>query len=197
MRLGLTCWPCRAWQSSRSSSRSSSECRRLRAASEFQNSLGCWPSASFGAACARRRRDGPSNRAVLRRPREADADVHGRARAYFVTMLGIIVVAGVLADLINLPGIVGAFLAGLSVNAAVGSHPAKERMEFFGKALFIPIFFVVTAFLIEPVAFGRAIWTQFWLVAGLIGSLILGKGIAAFLAGRAFGYARVAKLEMW
>jgi Kef-type K+ transport system membrane component KefB len=116
---------------------------------------------------------------------------------YFVTMLGIMAVAGVLADFINLPGIVGAFLAGLSVNAAVGSHPAKEKVEFFGKALFVPIFFVVTAFLIEPVAFGRAIWTQFWLVAGLIGSLLLGKGVAAFLAGRAFGYSREAKLVMW
>jgi Kef-type K+ transport system membrane component KefB len=85
----------------------------------------------------------------------------------------------------------------LSVNAAVGNHPAKEKVDFFGKALFIPIFFVVTAFLIEPVAFARAIWTHFWLVAGLVGSLILGKGIAAFLTGRAFGYSREAKLAMW
>ena len=40
-------------------------------------------------------------------------------------MLGIMAVAGVLADCINLPGIVGAFLAGLAVNAAVEEHPAK------------------------------------------------------------------------
>jgi Kef-type K+ transport system membrane component KefB len=116
---------------------------------------------------------------------------------YFVTMLGIMVVAGVLADLINLPDIVGAFLAGGAVNAAVGDHPAKEKLHFFSKALFVPIFFIVTGFLIAPVAVGRTIVDNFWLVAGIVASLILGKGIAAVIAGRAFGYGRQATLTMW
>ena len=117
--------------------------------------------------------------------------------SYFVTMLGIMVVAGVLADFINLPDIVGAFLAGGAVNAAVGDHPAKEKLHFFGKALFVPIFFIVTGFLIAPVAVGRTILDNFWLVAGIVASLILGKGIAAAIAGRAFGYGRQATLTMW
>jgi Kef-type K+ transport system membrane component KefB len=112
-------------------------------------------------------------------------------------MLGIMVVAGVLADLINLPDIVGAFLAGGAVNAAVGDHPAKEKLHFFGKALFVPIFFIVTGFLIAPVAVGRTILQDFWLVGGIVASLILGKGIAATIAGRAFGYGRQATLTMW
>jgi len=121
----------------------------------------------------------------------------GNEAAYFVTMLGVMVVAGVLADLINLPGIVGAFLAGLSVNAAVGTHPAKEKLEFFGNALFVPIFFVVTGCLIAPVEFAQAVVGHFLLVAGIVAALIAGKGVAAFLGGQAFGYARPAKLEMW
>jgi Kef-type K+ transport system membrane component KefB len=116
---------------------------------------------------------------------------------YFITMLGIMVAAGVLADFINLPDIVGAFLAGWAVNAAAAGHPAKEKLVFFGKALFIPIFFIVTGFLIVPVAIGHTILNSFWLVAGMIGSLILGKGIAAAIAGRAFGDARQARLTMW
>jgi Kef-type K+ transport system membrane component KefB len=112
-------------------------------------------------------------------------------------MLAIMVVAGVLADLINLPDIVGAFLAGGAVNTAVGDHPAKEKLHFFGKALFVPIFFIVTGFLIAPVAVGRTIHDNFWLVAGIIASLILGKGIAAAIAGRAFGYGRQATFTMW
>jgi Kef-type K+ transport system membrane component KefB len=116
---------------------------------------------------------------------------------YFVTMLGIMVVAGVLADSINLPDIVGAFLAGWAVNAAATDHPAKEKLVFFGKALFIPIFFIVTGFLIVPIAIGQTILNNFWLVAGMIGSLILGKGIAAAIAGRAFGYGLQARLTMW
>jgi Kef-type K+ transport system membrane component KefB len=117
--------------------------------------------------------------------------------SYFVTMLGIMVVAGVLADLINLPDIVGAFLAGRAVNAAVGDHPAKEKLEFFGKALFVPIFFLVTGLLIVPAAIGQTMLNNFWLVAGIIVSLMLGKAIAAEIAGRAFGYAPQARLTMF
>ena len=116
---------------------------------------------------------------------------------YFVVMLGIMAVAGELADLINLPDIVGAFLAGLAVNAAVGDHPAKEKLDFFGRAFFIPIFFIVIGFLIVPGAVGRTILDNFWLVAGMVVSLILWKGIAAAIAGRAFGYPRDARLTMW
>src|SRR6516164_886673 len=117
--------------------------------------------------------------------------------AFFVTMLGIMAVAGELADLINLPDIVGAFMAGLAVNAAVGDHPAKEKLEFFGKSFFIPIFFIVVGFLIVPNAVGQTIFNNFWLVAGMVAALILGKGIAAGIAGRAFGYSRTARLTMW
>ena len=62
--------------------------------------------------------------------------------AHFLLMLGVMAVAGATADLINLPGIVGAFLAGLAVNGAVHDDPARAKLEFFGKALFIPSFFI-------------------------------------------------------
>jgi Kef-type K+ transport system membrane component KefB len=44
---------------------------------------------------------------------------------------------------------------------------------------------------------GRTIIDNFWLVAGMVASLILGKGIAAAIAGRAFGYGRQATLAVW
>jgi Kef-type K+ transport system membrane component KefB len=65
-------------------------------------------------------------------------------------MLAILAVAAVIAQAINLPGIVGAFLAGLAVNAAVHNQPAKEKIEFFGNAFFIPVFFIVMGFLNNP-----------------------------------------------
>ena len=116
---------------------------------------------------------------------------------YFVTMLGIMAVSGMLADLINLPDIVGAFLAGWAVNAAAVDHPAKEKLDFFGRAFFIPIFFIVIGFLIVPVTVGQTIFNNFWLVVGMVVSLLLGKGIAAAIAGRAFGYTRPERLTMW
>src|SRR5271167_609984 len=54
--------------------------------------------------------------------------------SYFILMLAIMVVSGLLAQIINLPGIVGAFLAGLAVNAAVHDKPAKGKLEFFASS---------------------------------------------------------------
>jgi Kef-type K+ transport system membrane component KefB len=116
---------------------------------------------------------------------------------FFVVMLGIMAVAGTIADQINLPGIVGAFLAGLAVNGAVQNHPAKEKLEFFGKALFIPSFFLVTGFLINPVTFVETVVGNLPLVAGIIAALLAGKWIAAASMGRAFGYLPGARLTMW
>ena len=45
---------------------------------------------------------------------------------FFVVMLAVVAVAGSLADLIDLPPIVGAFLAGLAVNKATQDHPKKS-----------------------------------------------------------------------
>ncbi len=123
--------------------------------------------------------------------------VQGNEEAQFVLMLCVMAVAGMLAQLINLPGIVGAFLAGLAVNAAVHEQPARAKLEFLGQALFIPSFFIVTGFLIDPVAFVGSIVGNFPLVVGIIAALLAGKGIAAAVAGRAFGYSSGARLTMW
>jgi Kef-type K+ transport system membrane component KefB len=102
---------------------------------------------------------------------------------YFVLLLGILSVTALLAQLINLPGIVGAFMAGLAVNAAVKDKPAKGKLEFLSHTLFIPVFFVVTGFLIDPVA----------LVRSLSGDTLVARGAVLWsrvrlLAGRAQDY---------
>jgi len=112
-------------------------------------------------------------------------------------MLGVMAVAGAIADLINLPGIVGAFLAGLAVNGAVQEDPARAKLEFFGKALFIPSFFIVTGLLIDPVAFAGSIVDHFPLAIGIIAALLAGKWIAAAAGTRAFGYGPAARSTMW
>jgi Kef-type K+ transport system membrane component KefB len=118
--------------------------------------------------------------------------------AYFVVMLVIIGIAGSLADTINLPAIVGAFLAGLAVNAAVPrDHPAHEKLGFFARSLFIPCFFSATGFLIDPRVFVESIRTHFPLVVAIISALLLGKGIAAEVAGKRFGYTTAARRTVW
>ncbi|MBR0716202.1 cation:proton antiporter [Bradyrhizobium liaoningense] len=123
--------------------------------------------------------------------------VENEEDAYFVLMLSIMAVAGVLADAIQLPGIVGAFLAGLAINASARDAPASAKLGFLGKSLFIPIFFVVTGFLINPINFVYGIFDNFLLVASIIGALLVGKWIAAWAVGRAFGYNRNEQLTIW
>jgi len=117
--------------------------------------------------------------------------------AHFVLMLGIMAAAVALTRFVQLPGIVGAFLAGLAVNNAVQEKPAKEKLEFMGNALFIPMFLIVTGFLIDPVAFARSIADHFALAASVVGALIIGKGVAAAIAARAFKYTRPAMMTVW
>ena len=117
--------------------------------------------------------------------------------AHFLVMLVIMAVAGAIADKINLPGIVGAFLAGLAVNGAVQENPARAKLELFGKALFIPSFFIVTGLLIDPVAFAADIVHHFPLALGIVVALLAGKWIAAAAGAHAFGYAPAARSTMW
>jgi len=117
--------------------------------------------------------------------------------AHFLLMLAVMAVAGAIADFINLPGIVGAFLAGLAVNGAVQNNPARTKLEFFGKALFIPSFFIVTGLVIDPVAFATDIIHHFPLAMGIIVALLAGKWIAAAVAVRVFGYVPAARSTMW
>lgn len=117
--------------------------------------------------------------------------------AYLLLMLGIVALAGLAADAINLPGIVGSFLAGLAVNSAVHDKPAKEKLEFFGNALFIPAFFIVTGGLIDPSELFYSITHNFALIGAVIGALLVGKFIAAQIAGRAFRFSSSARMTMW
>ena len=116
---------------------------------------------------------------------------------YFILMLGALTLTALLAQFINLPGIVGTFMAGLAVNAAVKDKPATGKLEFMGKTLFIPTFFVVTGFLIDPLALFRSLTEDYFLAAGIIGALLVGKWIAAESCGRAFGYSPAARKTMW
>ncbi|MBV8650784.1 MAG: cation:proton antiporter, partial [Alphaproteobacteria bacterium] len=129
--------------------------------------------------------------------RYALAKIGDAEDAHFVLMLLIITVAGVLASIINLPDIVGAFLAGLAVNDAFRDKRAKEKLEFFANSFFVPIFFIVTGFLIDPVAFAHSIVDNFPLVLGVIGALLIGKYVAAQSVGHAFGYSSAARMTMW
>ena len=112
--------------------------------------------------------------------------VENDENAHFILMLAMLGVAGFLSQAINLPDIVGAFLAGLAVNAVVQTRPTKEKLKFFGTSLFLPIFFIVTGFLINPSVFMGGLISSFGLVSAIVAALIVGKWLAAEIAGAPF-----------
>ncbi len=114
----------------------------------------------------------------------------------FLFVLLSVFLAAVGAQLIGVEKIIGAFLAGLAVNEAVGEGPVKEKVLFVGSVLFIPIFFVHLGLLINLSAFVKSIFTlklTLFIVFGLLGS----KFIAAVLAKLLYHYNWQETLTMW
>jgi len=114
----------------------------------------------------------------------------------FLFVLLAVFLASVCAQLIGVEQIVGAFLAGLAVNGVLGDSPVKEKVEFIGSVLFIPIFFVGMGLLLNVAAFFESldsIGLSITIVAGLIGS----KFIAAFVVKHLYRYNWPQTITMW
>ncbi len=71
------------------------------------------------------------------------------------------------------------------------------KLEFFGQSLFIPSFFIVTGFLIDPPEFVNTIVHNLPMAVGIVVTLLAGKWIAAATVGRAFGYGPAARRTVW
>ncbi|PSN14888.1 sodium:proton antiporter [filamentous cyanobacterium CCT1] len=100
------------------------------------------------------------------------------------------------AQLIGVENIIGAFLAGLAINSVIGDGPVKEKTEFLGSVLFIPMFFVAMGLLLDLQAFGD-ILRSIELPLIVVGMLLLTKGLASFGARLLYGYSWAETLTMW
>jgi Kef-type K+ transport system membrane component KefB len=123
--------------------------------------------------------------------------VEHREDAYFIMLFGILAVAAALAALVNLPGIVGAFLAGLALNEAAQNKSATEKLGFLANSMFIPFFFLVTGFLIDPAVFARSLIDHFALALSIVLALLVGKFLAAEISGRLFKYSQATRMTVW
>jgi Kef-type K+ transport system membrane component KefB len=123
--------------------------------------------------------------------------VEHREDSYFIMLFGILAIAAAFAGLVHLPGIVGAFLAGLAINEAAQHQPATEKLGFLANSMFIPFFFLVTGFLIDPAVFVRSLIDHFDLAVSIVLALLVGKAIAAEISGHAFKYSRATRMTVW
>jgi Kef-type K+ transport system membrane component KefB len=122
---------------------------------------------------------------------------HASKEGQFLIMLLIMALAAIGAEAIHLEDIIGAFLAGLAVNRSVGNSPAKEELEFVGRTLFVPVFFITVGFLIDIRVFLHTIGQNFLLAGGVVATPILAKLIASVATQRGLGYSRDEGLTMW
>lgn len=117
----------------------------------------------------------------------------------FLFVLLVVFVSAVGAQVIGVEKIVGAFLAGLAVNQAVGEGPVKEKVMFVGSVLFIPIFFVDMGLLIKLPVFIQSLTNlqSLGLTLAIVAGLISSKFIAALLAKLAYRYNWQELITMW
>jgi Kef-type K+ transport system membrane component KefB len=106
--------------------------------------------------------------------------------------LYVLVVLLVLASATELTGteeVLGAFLAGLVLNRSLSEREdLREHLEFVGRMIFIPFFFVYTGMLLE---IDQLFQREILLLSGLLLVLVVGgKSAAAWVIGARYGYSR-------
>ena len=97
--------------------------------------------------------------------------------------------AATVAELFGIEGIVGAFFAGLALNRLVPNEgQLMDRIEFFGGAVFIPVFLVSVGLILNPAVMVKGETLE---LAGLfILACLGGKALAALLSARLLGFSR-------
>lgn len=114
----------------------------------------------------------------------------------FLFVLLAVFVASVSAQIVGVEKIVGAFLAGLAVNDVIGNGPVKEKVEFVGSVLFIPIFFVDMGLLLDLKAF-EDVFRSIGIPLSIVTALIVSKFLAATVAKLIFRYSWQQTITMW
>ena len=113
-------------------------------------------------------------------------------------MLLIVAIAALLAEMIELEGIVGAFLSGIAMNRALeGDHKTGHTFSVISHTLFIPVFLLGTGFLVNTKIFVSTIVNHIDMVLLVVGGLFLAKYLAARIAGASFGLEKNKMLLMW
>lgn len=110
-------------------------------------------------------------------------------------LLAVLLLLAVAAEAIGTEDILGAFLAGLCLNRALHRREElKENLEFVGRMLFVPFFFVETGMRLRLDALESA---TTWLFAlALVAVILVSKSLAAAISARLFGYSRTEGLAM-
>lgn len=112
----------------------------------------------------------------------------GRILRFMLVFVGLMS-AAVVAQIVDVEPLLGAFFAGVGLNRLVPNESAlMERTEFVGNALFIPVFMVSVGLLFDPAVMFTVSTLEmaFWLST----ALVVGKLAAAWISGLLFHLSR-------
>lgn len=115
----------------------------------------------------------------------------------FLFVLLVLFLAAIGAQIIHIENIVGAFLAGLAINDALGKQSVRKKLDFVGDVLFVPCFFTAMGVLITLPVFVSTIATRTALVLTIVLGLIGSKFLAAWIVRMLYRYSWAETLTMW
>jgi Kef-type K+ transport system membrane component KefB/mannitol/fructose-specific phosphotransferase system IIA component (Ntr-type)/nucleotide-binding universal stress UspA family protein len=124
-------------------------------------------------------------------------NVPSQAPAEFIFLMVVLFAVAWAAKLAGAEPIIGAFLAGLTLNRLIPlNSPLMTRVRFVGNALFIPFFLLSVGMLVDPRVLVES--TEVWIYAGALTVLVhVGKFAGAWGAKMLFGYNREEGLTMF
>ena len=124
-------------------------------------------------------------------------NVPSQAPAEFLFLMVVLFATAWAAQLAGAEPIIGAFLAGLTLNRLIPlNSPIMTRVRFVGNALFIPFFLLSVGMLVDPGVMTESL--EVWVVAGALILLVhLGKFAGAWSSKLLFDYDRDQGLAMF
>ena len=113
---------------------------------------------------------------------------------YLLSGMGL---AALVARVLGIEPIVGAFLVGIAFNRFVPAGTViAERIDTLGRSVFVPAFLISTGMLLDPLELVSDARTLL-LGAGFLSAVVVSKWVAAQLAGRSMGVSRPQRTLMF
>lgn len=115
----------------------------------------------------------------------------------FIYVLAMVFLSSLMASVIGLEAILGAFYAGLILNQFIPERSGlMGRLKFVGNAIFIPYFLIGVGMLINVHVIFQS-WNVGWVALNMVVVAMVAKWVSAFGASKIFGFGRSGRQLMF